>query len=406
MLEVIFILIVLIGQGGAFISLLNRRLFNARKGWPRDLATAFSGVVLIGAPMFGLAVLHRRGVLSDLAHFRGPGAAAWLVAAYETVVLVAVARFLWVSLVTLPQRERPTIVVGESRSVRSLEAAQQNDEAGPGTGNRAAGPIARLNCRAELEVNEFVLSPPNLPRPFDGFSILHLSDIHATHSDPEGWHDFVADTVERLKADLIAITGDFLARLADLAYVERMLPRLRAPHGVWAIRGNHDFWEAPDQLHALLTRYHVTVLANQRTEIRLDGASFDLVGIESPWDYSGTAWRRHLHSTSDRMKIVLSHTPDHAPAVARRGATLMLAGHTHGGQIRFPWIGSLLVPSRYGKRFDQGWFAVGSLALYVNRGIGSYAPDLRLACRPEIARFVFRCPDRSGDGGQVGIGRS
>jgi predicted MPP superfamily phosphohydrolase len=68
----------------------------------------------------------------------------------------------------------------------------------------------------------------------------------------------------------------------------------------------------------------------------------------------------------------------------------MLCGHTHGGQIRFPAVGSLAVPSRYGKRFDEGWFAVGNTAMYVNRGIGTYSPAIRLACRPEIAIHILR----------------
>jgi predicted MPP superfamily phosphohydrolase len=115
------------------------------------------------------------------------------------------------------------------------------------------------------------------------------------------------------------------------------------------------------------------------------------VGIEAPWSRPREAWRHTFTGASDRMTIVLSHTPDNAPAVVPFGSPLMLCGHTHGGQIRFPWIGSLIVPSVYGKRFDAGWFQLGSMALYVNRGIGTYAPAIRLDCRPEIARFVFRC---------------
>jgi predicted MPP superfamily phosphohydrolase len=170
---------------------------------------------------------------------------------------------------------------------------------------------------------------------------------------------------------------------------------------VWAIRGNHDFWEAADEVRDALACAGIGLLANRRTEIRRDDAVFDLVGIESPWTPSCEAWQDLINPSSpQRLTIVLTHTPDNAPVVARRGATLMLAGHTHGGQIRFPLIGSLIVPSRYGKRYDEGWFAVGPLALYVNRGIGSFSPDMRLACRPEIARLILRAEVANGSAGQ------
>jgi hypothetical protein len=349
---------------------------------------------LIAIPLIALVALERRGILADLARFRGSPASVSVVAVYEAIVVLAVVRFLWVSLVTLPRRKHPTILVGKNRSIASYPGAEASEKSWPTRVNRLLNPLSRLNCRFDLEVNEFILSPPGLPAAFDGFSIVHLSDIHATRSDPERWHDFIAETVARLRPDLITITGDFVARADDLVRVARILRRLRAPHGTWAIRGNHDFWEAPDELRDVLARTGVGLLANRRTEIRRDRATFDLVGIESPWGHPKETWSQLFESSPDqRITIVLSHTPDNAPAAARLGATLMFAGHTHGGQIRFPWIGSLVVPSRYGKRYDQGWFAVGSLALYVSRGIGTHLPELRVACRPEIARFVFRVGD-------------
>jgi len=389
MSEIFLTIAVLFGQTGAFISLLNRKLVNTKHSWFRAMAMTLAVAFLIGLPLAALFLLHRRGILSDLAHFRCPRAGVWLLAAYLAALLAAAARFLWVSLVTLPRRKRPPIVVAEKQSLHLYQP--EDDQKAKGIWAwRVPNLFSRLNCRFDLEVNEFVLMPPDLPQAFDGFSIVHLSDIHAMRTRPEGWYDFVATAVEQLEPDLIAITGDFLVDGDDFVRIERVLPRLRAPRGVWAILGNHDLWEAPDKLRDLLARRGIGLLTNRRTEIGFNGATLDLVGVESPWNRPTVAWRELFDMSSRRTTIVLSHTPDNAPTLARMGVTLMLAGHTHGGQIRLPWIGSLIVPSRYGKRYDQGWFTIGSLPVYVNRGIGAYSPDMRLACRPEITRFVLR----------------
>lgn len=386
--EIVFALIVLAGPVGALISLFNRVLMNRNASWRRTAVMILSATVLGVIPPIALVVFHQRGVLYDIAHFRGPRAAVWLLGFYLTILLIAIARFLWVSLITLPRRKQPSVVAAENRAIRPYRLGK--GEAEEKCCSRTLRLIARLNCHFDLEVNEFVLLLSGLPKSFDGFSIVQISDLHASHSQPESWREFVTETVEQLRPNLIAVTGDFLARADDLGRVERMLSRLKAPHGVWVVRGNHDFWETPEKLRELFDRCGIGLLANRRVEIHRNGECLDLVGIEWPWDRSHDKWRDVFSPRPARVTVVLSHTPDTAPAVAQLGATLMLAGHTHGGQIRLPFVGSLVVPSRYGKRYEQGWFAVGSLALYVNRGIGTHAPAVRVACRPEVARFVLR----------------
>jgi len=394
MLEVLFILLVFAGQSGVYILVFNRVLMDATAGRFRTFViVVLAPLVLIVLPTAGVIAFSLSGGLAGVMRFRGPAGAAWLAGAYVAAVVVGAARFLWVSLVSQPRRPRPAMVTAERRSV--CRYRPDNREQARRLVPWVFRPLDRWNQRFDLEINDFDLSPPGLPEAFDGFSIVHLSDLHVSHHEPPGWHDFVLAQVERLRPDLIVVSGDYFLRTEALPRVERILSRLRAPEGVWAIRGNHDIWEAPEAAREILERAGVTDLANRRAAIRRGHAAIEIVGLEAPWD-GARDWRalfsssRSTSNPGQPFAVVLTHTPDNAVRVAPLGGSLMVAGHTHGGQIRLPLVGSLVVPSRYGKWFDQGWFAVGSLALYVNKGVGAHEPPLRLACRPEIARFILR----------------
>jgi predicted MPP superfamily phosphohydrolase len=107
------------------------------------------------------------------------------------------------------------------------------------------------------------------------------------------------------------------------------------------------------------------------------------------------------------FRLVLSHSPDLFYQAASWGTDLMLSGHNHGGQIRFPFLGAVFMPSRYSRRFDRGFFRRGNMLLYVNEGIAGRHP-VRYGCPPEVTRFVLRCgrdaTDRLGLGGEIAHG--
>jgi len=383
MAELLFSLGIILGQASILVWLLNRFLMNMDADWRRSFLIIFSIFAFLIFPVLGLALLQKEGILFELAHFRGSPAADWFFILYFAAAFLVLCRFLWISLVSLPHRNRPSIVAETERKAPRYPRPDKR-------GNPIRSLIARINRRFDLEINRYILEIPGLPESFDGFSIVHLTDIHASDSDPPDWLEFVSATVMDLRPDLIALTGDFLAGRRDLPLIETFLSGLQAPKGIFAVRGNHDFWESPEELREVFRRTGVELLDNKVAEIHNDSDFFEMVGIESPWDHSDS-WRSLFPRPRGRVTVVLSHTPDNAPLVERLGgATLMLVGHTHGGQIRLPLVGSLLVPSRYGKRFDQGWFALGRTVLYVNRGIGAYAPRLRIACAPEAALLVFR----------------
>lgn len=259
----------------------------------------------------------------------------------------------------------------------------------------AAPPALRLPGlsldRRDLHLTEIDLTLPRLPAALDGLRLLHLTDLHVE------WAADVAhralDAAEALAPDLVAVTGDFIVRRAT-PELERVLDRLAglgAPLGVWCIRGNHDIWHDPEAATEALRRRGLPLLDNRAVAIDGGGAFVRLVGVEHPWNRV-ESWDRLLYRNGDSLCIALSHTPDHFPRLARAGVDLVLAGHTHGGQWRLPGVGSVIVPSRHGRRFDAGLFAHRGAHMWVSRGLGCVGLPVRLNCPPEITLITLRAP--------------
>lgn len=386
MLELLFVFTVLVGQSSAFVFAINRFLLDADAGLLRAFALyVITPAVVLGAPVVVVGVMYFHGAIAGLLESPLTGRLATV---YMLTVGAVSARWLWLSLITLPRRKSPPILAGCRSFDRTYDPFKRPGNPTPEP--RSRNLLGSLNCRFRLEITEHALSIPELPPAFDGFSIVHLTDIHANRAATEGWLSHVAETACSLEPDLIALSGDFVLFKRDLPRVERFLRQLEAKHGVWAIRGNHDFWEVADSLPIVFDRCGIGFLNNHAVEISRGDESIRLIGVEPPWDHRPD-WHDGLFPIPHgETAVVLTHSPDNGPRLADSGAALLLAGHHHGGQIRFPLVGSLVIPSRYGKRYDHGWFALGSLAMYVGRGIGNSMPAIRILCRPEIARFVLR----------------
>ena len=188
--------------------------------------------------------------------------------------------------------------------------------------------------------------------------------------------------------DIVAVTGDLADGLDYIRWIVPVLGRLRWKVAGLAILGNHDGWYAPDRVRRRLRRLGMHVLGNGWERIEVRGEPLIAIGQESPW----------FHPAPDLsacppgpFRLCLSHTPDNIRWARRAGVDLMLSGHVHGGQVRLPVIGSILVPSRYGRRYDCGVFDEGPTLLHVSRGLGGDHP-LRFLCRPEATRLVLRRP--------------
>jgi uncharacterized protein len=231
---------------------------------------------------------------------------------------------------------------------------------------------------------------PRLPSRLDGLTLAQISDLHAGHYASEDKIRRSVSMVNALHPDVIAITGDMFHRQPQEAQMAaEALSALSAPLGVYAIMGNHERQLPPEEGEMPFRRAGLTVLANAAHEVTVDGASLWMIGIDDLIMRRGNL-KRALRGVPDHAcKILLVHEPDFADRAARYPIDLQLSGHTHGGQIRLPGIGPLLLPV-LGRKYSMGLYKVRNTWVYTNRGLGVTRPPLRFNCRPEITLFTLR----------------
>jgi uncharacterized protein len=230
----------------------------------------------------------------------------------------------------------------------------------------------------------------DLPAAFDGFRVAQISDVH--HSRIVSIEEVrrVVELAQGAQPDMIVLTGDYTT--AYRRYIEpcaEALGALNAPAGVWAVLGNHDHYTDPQLTTRALERARINVLNNANTVLRRGGDELQLVGIDD-WDWNGTDWPRAFHGVErKRPSLLLSHQPRVLDLAETQNVSLILSGHTHGGQISLPFIGP---PARFSKqlKYLRGLYEQGGTQLYVSRGTGVIGLPIRLGVPPEIAILRLR----------------
>lgn len=208
--------------------------------------------------------------------------------------------------------------------------------------------------------------------------IAHLSDLHTYGIGRRERKMFRLLEAER--PDIILITGDTVPHAGVYDKCEEVIKHLRAPLGVWIVRGNHEVWAKRQNEHEFFEAAGARLLVNEHAQIR-DGLW--LAGFDDIYDGSPDIEKTIKDVPPHVYKIAFFHSPalfDHAAGKA----DLMFAGHTHGGQVRLPFIGPLWLPPFSGN-YVQGWFEANGSKMYVSRGVGTSIVDARFLCRPEIA---------------------
>ena len=257
----------------------------------------------------------------------------------------------------------------------------------------AAAPVSAWGIwgiRRRLRVRRVEVVVPGLPAAFDGYRVVHLSDLHIGGFDPKargfGW----AERANACRPDLCVVTGDFVTSgsgfYADAAEV---VGSLRAPDGVFACMGNHDQTDN-DMLTSLLEARGVHVLRNQWQGVRRGAAELVVAGLDDR--YTGTADLDRTLSgrPSDAPTILLAHDPYIGEAAAERGVQLILSGHTHGGQVGIPWIADFVNLTMLMRQPRSGLHEIGPTQHYISAGLGTTGPPLRLGVTPEIGLLVLR----------------
>jgi len=257
-----------------------------------------------------------------------------------------------------------------------------------------------LHSRLDVEVVRPRIPLARLPKAFDGFRIAQLSDIHISPFTTADYIHRCVSITNELKPDLIALTGDYIAwDTEQQGEVVRTLAGLRAPFGVFGCLGNHEEESGTEEsITRLFAAKGIHILRQARAPIVLGGETLNLIGIDEPHGRTETEWRRDVHRKLRQIKelmmpetvnILLSHGdfPHMFDRVAELGIDLMLAGHTHGGQLSLDFVHRGLNLSHLIYDYNSGWYEKNGAQLYVNRGIGTTGFPIRLGARPEISVF-------------------
>jgi predicted MPP superfamily phosphohydrolase len=230
------------------------------------------------------------------------------------------------------------------------------------------------------------------PRALDGFRIAQISDLHIGPILGRSFAAHLVAVVNRLDADLVAVTGDLVdGSVRLLADEVAPLAGLRGRHGVFFVTGNHDHLSGADAWAAAAAGLGMRVLRNERVEISHAGIRFDLAGVDDAHGRlaggsGGEDLERALAGRdASRPLLLLAHDPSTFKRSRAHGVSLQLSGHTHGGQIwPFRWLVRLAIP------YVSGLFRDGDCTLYVSRGTGFWGPPMRLFAPAEITELVLR----------------
>jgi predicted MPP superfamily phosphohydrolase len=240
-----------------------------------------------------------------------------------------------------------------------------------------------------LELETLSLPIPALPPGLQGFRIVLLSDFHLYPHTQLEFIEEVVETARDLNPDLAALTGDFVQRDAEAIFdLAPVLARLDARHGVFCVLGNHDHWKGPRLVRDTLERNGLEVLHNSGLVLPHRHSSLYLAGVDDAWSGAPDLKAAMTAHREGLISVLLAHEPDPAEEYSLDDRiTIQLSGHSHGGQVRIPGLGSPFLPP-FGRKYDLGLYRVRDTWLYTNRGIGVTAP-IRLNCRPEVTELTL-----------------
>jgi predicted MPP superfamily phosphohydrolase len=327
----------------------------------------------------------------------------------------------WVVIERLLQRLRGRPSVLRTQSTQLVDVARELTGAGAAPPTLAGDWVGRL-CGAlpgneifSLEVARKTLAVRGLPPALDGLLIAHLSDLHLTGHVARAYFEYQVEVANAAHPDIVVITGDILDSWRCREWLGDTLGRLRARYGVFFVLGNHDLRPGPpEELRRSLHELGLVDVGNRTQRVAIRGVDVAITGNERPWfrtaaaetalgtatavgvaaKPAGTATAAGVAATAERVepppafRLLLSHSPDQIDWAVRHGFPLVLAGHTHGGQIVLPVIGPIVSPSLYGTKYAGGTFEVDGVVLHVSRGLSGEEP-LRWNCPPELALLTL-----------------
>ena len=271
------------------------------------------------------------------------------------------------------------------------------------------GVIAALACFFYVQnnwigVSRLTISFDKLPEKFDGFKIIHLSDLHSKSFGKN--QQRLANILDKSKPDMIVITGDLVdQKHYDEQVALELVNQAVEIAPVFFVMGNHEWWSGQfGSLEKQLIKAGVYVLRNSWQTIEVDGQKIVICGIDDPaaagnqYDEGGFIEQQLQETLSklskDNFKILLSHRPEKLTLYAQYEANLVLSGHAHGGQFRIPFIGGLVAPNQgFFPKYTSGVYGDKDTTMIVSRGLGNSIIPLRILNRPEVIEIVLNRED-------------
>lgn len=248
-----------------------------------------------------------------------------------------------------------------------------------------------------LDINYQQMQHPFIPRSFDGIKIVQFSDTHLGFQYNLNQFEKLVKKINNLKPDLIFFTGDLIDEPNKYPEINQLVPilqQLKAPLGQYCIFGNHDHGGYGSDIYRnIMETANFTVLLNESKPIKLkNGSKIYLIGIDDAM-LGQPDLKLALNQVPNNMfKLLLSHAPDLAETAVQYQIHWQLSGHSHGGQVKIPFVGALVTPP-FARVYTEGLYTIGEsspLTLYVNRGIGTTRLPFRFMARPELTIFTLK----------------
>lgn len=237
-----------------------------------------------------------------------------------------------------------------------------------------------------LTVKEYVIKDKELA----GLKIVYAADFHIGKKHTARLAKIV-DLINAQDADMVLLGGDFIKGHKEkstlpIEIIAHELSHIKSDYPVYTVLGNHDMWADGDKIQKILEQNRIKVLRNSNDSVIIKNKKIYIAGIEDLT--TGFPNQQKAFENTKKPVILLSHQPDIFPK-AYEDANIILAGHTHGGQVVFPIVGALLVPSAYGQKFRSGYIEENNKKMIVTKGLGTSILPLRFNCKPEINVILF-----------------
>ncbi len=224
-----------------------------------------------------------------------------------------------------------------------------------------------------------------------GIKIVFAGDFHVKPYQ-EKRLDYIVEKINAQNPDIVLLIGDYVNMHSEymsfpISKTAEKLSKIYSKAGTYTVLGNHDYYKEGKKIKEALTAKGITVLENRCRKIEIGDKTFYVAGIEDLVTGFPNVERALKHSKTPT--ILLSHQPDIFPSIPKDRVNLTLAGHTHGGQVVIPFIGPIIVPSKFGKKFASGYFDEDGKKMIVTKGLGTSVLPIRFNCTPEIVVIEF-----------------